>query len=170
MAVRVIAPPSEKPSSLVRWLKNERNWMPYLFVAPFFLTFIVFSLYPLITSLIMPFQKAVGFEGKFAWVGLANFQEMFVGQFTREGYLHAFRNFVYFGIGSLATQMPSAFIIALLLSSSRLRLKGLWRSLLFIPGMLPVVTIVVLGGWFFNPTRGLINAILGVLGMDPINY
>ena len=170
MAVRAYATPSEGSSSLVRWLKNERNWMPYLFVAPFFLTFIVFSLYPLITSLIMPFQKAVGFEGKFAWVGFDNFKEMFVGQFTREGYFHALRNFFFFGIGSLVTQMPSAFIIALLLSSPRLRLKGLWRSLLFVPGMLPGVTIGVLGGWFFNPTRGLINAILGVLGQDPINY
>jgi len=171
MAVRADAPPSVIQSSQVlRWLKNERNWMPYLFVAPFFLTFLVFSLYPLLTSLIMPFQKAVGFEGKFAWVGLDNFKEMFVGEFTRIGYLHAFKNFIFFGLGSLVTQMPSAFIIALLLSSPRLRLKGLWRSLLFIPGMLPGVTIGVLGGWFFNPTRGLINAILALLGMESINY
>jgi len=95
---------------------------------------------------------------------------MFVGQFTREAYLYAFKNFFLFGIGSLLTQMPSAFIIALLLSSPRLRLKGLWRSLLFIPGMLPGVTIGVLGAWFFSPSRGLVNAILGIVGQDPINY
>jgi ABC-type sugar transport system permease subunit len=170
MAAQVAAPPSERKNSFVRWIKNERNWMPYLFVAPFFLTFIVFSLYPLLTSLIMPFQKAVGFEGKFEWVGMENFKEMFVGEFTREGYFYAFKNFILFGIGSLVTQMPSAFIIALLLSSPRLRLKGLWRSLLFVPGMLPGVTIGIIGGWFFSPTRGLINAVLELLGRDPINY
>lgn len=171
MTVRAVTSPTSTTTfSLKRWLKNERNWMPYVFVSPFFIAFIIFSLYPLLNSIVMPFQKPIGFEGKFEWVGFENFRTMFIGEFTRTSYLIAIRNFFLFAAGSLITEMPIAFLIALLLASTRLRLKGLWRTMIFIPGMLPAVTIGVIGGWFFSPTRGLLNAILGIFGVDPINY
>jgi ABC-type sugar transport system permease subunit len=133
----------------------------------------------------MAFQEKVGFTGtQWEWVGFANFVEAIVDDprmlVDLEGetlslfglqvetpvwFGVAFRNFIYYTLGSLATQLPIGFLLALLLTSRSLKAKGFFRTLFFIPSVLPGVTMGVVGAWFFHETRGFFNELLLALGL-----
>lgn len=158
----VIAQPRRR-SPLARmghFFSDQRKWTPYVFVAPFFITFAVFTLYPMLRAIAMGFQETVGFTGQFGWVGTENFTEAF----TDARLAVAFRNFVYYTIGSLVTQVPAAFLLALLLTSAYLWWRGFFRTAFFIPAVLPGVTMGVVGTWFFNESRGFANEFWLALG------
>ena len=143
-----------------RFFSDQRKWTPYVFVAPFFLTFAVFPFYPMVRAITMSFQESVGYTGQWGWVGLANFAEAFTD--WRMGV--AFKNFIYYTLGSLGTQVPIAFLLALLLTSSFLWARGFFRTAFFIPAVLPGVTMGVIGVWLFNESRGFANELWLALG------
>ncbi len=149
-------------AQVAHFFADQRKWTPYIFVAPFFITFAVFTLYPMLRAITMGFQESLGYTGQWKWVGLDNYAEVF----TDWRMAVALKNFVYYTIGSLATQMPAAFLLALLLTSSFLWSRGLFRTAFFIPAVLPGVTMAVVGTWFFNEARGFANELWLALGGD----
>jgi ABC-type sugar transport system permease subunit len=154
-------------SKIVQFFAHQRNWMPYIFVAPFFITFAIFQLYPLLRSVVMGFQESVGYTGKWEWVGIANYVEIF----TDDEHLGvAAKNFVLFAAGSLITEIPFAIALALMLSSRNLRGRGLFRTVFFIPSVLPGVLMGLVGVWFFSTSRGLANALVVALGGERITW
>ena len=167
MANLVAAQPARKRSSIGRFFSNQTKWTPYLFVAPFFVTFAIFTLYPMLRAVVMGFQESLGYTGRWNWVGLANYVEAFTDD-PRLG--TSLANFAYFTLGSLGTQLPCAFLIALLLTSRALKAKGLWRTLFFIPSVLPGVTMGVIGLWFFSKTHGFANALVVAAGGERIDW
>jgi len=152
---------------LARFFGDQRKWAPYLFIAPFFLTFAVFTLYPLLRAILMAFQESLGYGGSWEWVGLANFQEAFTNDVRLQS---AFRNALLYALGSVVTQLPVAFGLALLLTSRFVKARGLLRTLFYVPVALPGLTIGVIGAWFFNKDRGFANALLIQLGLDRIDW
>jgi ABC-type sugar transport system permease subunit len=155
-------------SGLARLIADQRRWMPYLFVAPFFITFFVFTAYPMLRAVVMAFQEMTGFTGEFEWVGLENFREVL----SNDRYVgFALYNMAYYTVGSLATQLPAAFLLALLLTGRSLWGRGFFRTLFFIPAVLPGVTMGVIGLWLFNTSRGFVNQLwLGVGGQERISW
>ncbi|NLE43939.1 MAG: sugar ABC transporter permease [Chloroflexi bacterium] len=167
MADIAAAQPARKRSPIGRFFTDQTKWTPYLFVAPFFITFAIFTLYPMLRAVIMGFQKSLGYTGQWEWVGFANYVEAF----TRDPRMGtALVNFAYFTLGSLGTQLPCAFLLALLLTARALKAKGLWRTLFFIPSVLPGVTMGVIGLWFFSKTHGFANALVVALGGERIDW
>ncbi|MBV7331314.1 sugar ABC transporter permease [Chloroflexi bacterium TSY] len=156
----------QRPSNLKRFFKDNRKWAPYLFVAPFFLTFAIFTLYPVLRAIIMGFQEIKGFAGGWEWVGAANFVEA-VGD---ERVHIALRNAVVYAMGSILMQVPFAFLLAMMLANPRLRAKWFYRSVYFLPSILPGVTMAMLAIWFFNPERGLLNAIISAFGGERVQW
>jgi len=120
-------------STIGRFFSDQRKWMPHLFMAPFFVAFAVFQFYPLLRSVIMGFQESVGYTGTWDWVGMANYTEAL----TDPRLLTALKNFVLFGIGSLVTEVPVAIALALMLSSTLLYQRGVFRTVFFVPSVLP---------------------------------
>ncbi|GAB4566921.1 MAG: sugar ABC transporter permease [Anaerolineae bacterium] len=161
MAATDMAKVAPRRSGIVRFFSDQRRWTPYVFVAPFFITFAIFTLYPMLRAIVMGFQESLGYSNQWEWVGLANFKEAL----TDDKYVRvAFKNFVLYTVGSLATQLPIGFLLALLLTSRALKARGLWRTIFFIPSVLPGVTMGVIGAWFFNTQRGFANALWLALG------
>ena len=103
MAGIAITQSKKKRSPIVQFFSDQTKWTPYLFVAPFFVTFAIFTLYPMLRAVIMGFQKSLGYSGQWEWVGLANFIEALTDD-PRMG--TALINFAYFTLGSLITQLP----------------------------------------------------------------
>lgn len=148
-------------SAVVRFLKDQRKWVPYLFLAPFFITFAIFTLYPMVRAIFMGFQESLGYSNQWEWVGLANYIEALTD--SNEFRISA-RSFFLYTAGSLITQIPAGLLLAWMLTSPNLRFKGFFRTLFFIPSVLPGVTVAVIGQWFFSETRGLANAIYLAMG------
>ena len=133
-------------SQSVGWRRNpigsltarQRKWMPYVFVAPFFIAFGIFKLYPVLHSVVMGFQETVMFTNEWTWVGLDNYIEILTRD-VRFGV--AMRNFLVYSFFSIITQIPVAFFLALMLASSHLRGRSIFRAAYFLPSILPGVTI-----------------------------
>lgn len=159
-------PQQRSQSQLSRFFSDQRKWTPYVFLAPFFITFGIFTLYPMLRAITMAFQESVGYSGQWTWVGFENFAEIFTDQ--RMGV--AFENFLKYTGGSLVTQLPTAYLLAMLLTSTWLLGRGFFRTTFFIPAVLPGVTMGVIGLWFFNESRGFANAVLLSLGGERVPW
>jgi multiple sugar transport system permease protein len=108
----------------------------------------------------MAFSESLGYTGTWEWIGLQHFAEIL----TDRHLLTSFRNFIYFFAGSVITQVPVAIFLATMLASTLLLYRGIFRTLFFIPSVLPGVLMGLVGLWFFSESRGLANAIVQGLG------
>ncbi len=146
-----------------RFFSDQRKWTPYLFIAPFFVTFTIFTLWPLVQAILLAFQESTGYSRNWTWVGFANFHEMI----TNDRKIRiAFRNGLLYFLGSVAMQFPAAFALAALLTSKHLKFKGLFRTLAFVPSIVPGTTVGVIASWFFSDRNGFFYAMYVLLGGD----
>jgi len=107
-------------------LKLNRRAAPYVFLAPFALSFVVFTAYPLVKSLILAFSITSGPRSQ-VFVGFRNFTFMF----QDPDFFRAVSNTVLFAMGSVFIQLPISLALALLLNQSFLRLRNLFRFAFF---------------------------------------
>lgn len=140
----------------------HRRFSPYLFVAPFVLTFSIFTIYPLIQSVRLAMHQTHGPTAS-VFVGFKNFLWLF----KDPDFWTALRNTAVFAAGSLVTQIPAALGLALLLNRKDVRLRGFWRMIFFAPSLVGLAFIAILAGLIFEKNTGLLNVVLhAAFGFD----
>lgn len=159
-------PPSTSPRqrSAFRRVLRE-HWQDYLFISPFFILFAIFFAYPIFWSLKLSFQKWTG-VGDPVWVGLDNYRFVLHDPVTRTMFFNTFRFLVL--IVPLAILIPLVF--GVLLNISFLRLRGVFRTLIFIPTVSSLVGIGVVWKLMFGAANGWLNAMLGHAGLGPYKW
>ena len=133
---------------------NRLRWKatPYLFLAPFLLTFLAFVLYPVLRSIWLSLFITSG-PRSFEYVGLGNFQML-----LRDGDFHqAVWNTSVFAFFSVCLQLPLSLGLALLLNSRFVRGRNLLRLAFFSPHLVGMVFVAVLFSVIFAPNYGLLN-------------
>jgi arabinosaccharide transport system permease protein len=146
-------------------LINSERVMPYIFVLPFVITFLVFFLYPIISAVIMSFQKILG-PGDVTFIGLKNYRNL-----LNPHYYSALRVSFLYTFLTIAILIPLPLVLAVLLNNKLLRERNIFRSALF----LPALTSVIVAGMFFRYAFGtqstaLFNQIRGIFGLGPITW
>ena len=138
--------------------------VPYLFVAPFFVLFVVFILYPVLYSLALSFSEWSA--GSMNFVGLENYERLFTdGLFLRSLLNTALILFVQVPIMiSLAT------VIAGVVDSELLRYKTFFRLAFFLPVMVDLVTYSVIFSLIFSERYGIVNQSLAAIGLGPVEW
>lgn len=133
---------------------------PYFFIAPFLLLIIAFNLYTFYIGGKMAFTDAQGINmGE--WIGLANFQRLLFDE--PDFWPSIGRTFIY-TFGCLVTQIPAAFLLAVLLNSAIFgKARGFFRASFYVPVLMNAVVASLLFRMLFNKDTGLINWILGAL-------
>ena len=129
---------------------------PYLFIAPFFTLFAVFMVYPLFDAIRISLYETRGFNQK-TFVGIGNFQQLLNDPL----FWTSLWNTAYFAAGSLFIQLPVALILALVLNSTLIRGKNLFRLSFFIPVLISGVFIAVIFYLLYDRRYGLVNQLLG---------
>ena len=149
------------------WRRNERKIAPYLFIAPFWILFLVFGLYPIVYSLYLSFFKGFGFEEK-AFFGLGNYIHLF----QDERYIKAVINTTYFAAGSVFILSPLALILALVVNSRLVpgQLKSFYKAMLFFPVITSAVVIAIIFARVLDQQYGLLNALLRWFGLGPYGW
>jgi len=144
----------------------------YLFISPFFLLFAVFGLYPLLFSLYLSFAKWDGLTEQ-TWVGLANFENML----HDEIFFKALWNTFAIGLMYIPPMFIGAFVFAVLLNTSWLRLRALFRAAFFLPVVTPMVVVAIVFVLLYGQEMGLFNyvikrvdALLPWLDLEPIPW
>jgi multiple sugar transport system permease protein len=136
----------------------------FLFALPWILGFTIFLAYPLISSFITSFTNfSILRPPKF--VGLDNYAELV----RDEVFIGAVGNTLLYALGAVPLGTVVAIGLALLLNS---KVKGMafYRTLLFLPTLVPMVAQATLFLWVFNGDYGLLNSGLRGLGMNPPNW
>lgn len=153
----------------VRWRRftyRKRYWIGYIFILPWFISVIWFDLIPFLTGVYLSFTDySVGLNVP-DWVGLKNYREMFTSD---DLFLKSFWNTVYYLALSVPLRLIFAFVIALLLNI-RIRGLGTFRTIFYIPSVVPVVAVAIIFTGIFNARYGILNQLLMLVGMDPIRW
>jgi ABC-type sugar transport system permease subunit len=165
LAVAAAAVGSTTPPGRDTWRRIKKNRHFYYFVAPFFLLFAVFALYPLIFSLALSFVKWDGLTAM-KWVGLANFRAMLDDEIL----VTSLWNTLVIGLIYVPPMLALAFLLALGLNTSWLRARAFFRASIFLPCVTPMVVIAIVFGLLLSSERGLLNYALGLVGIDPVPW
>jgi multiple sugar transport system permease protein len=131
-----------------------------LFISPWIIGFLVFTAYPVIYTGYLSFTDYDVINDP-TFVGLDNFKELL----EDEKVALALRNTFIFAAMSVPAQLLVSLALALLLNWAG-RASGFFRTAFFLPKMTPPVAIGVLFLLIFNGQSGLINGMLGTIGID----
>ncbi|GAA2936155.1 sugar ABC transporter permease [Streptomyces erythrogriseus] len=148
-----------------RWQRDAR-WSPYAFVAPFFLLFAAFGLFPLIyTGWASLHQVELTAPTDMNWVGLKNYTRIFDDDF----FWNAAQNTLTIGIISTVPQLMIAMGIAHILNY-KLRASTFWRVAMLAPYATSIAAATLVFVLLFGRDYGMINWALGAVGIDPIGW
>lgn len=131
----------------------------YLFLTPFLVGFLVFSMGPILASLGLSFTKWNMFTPA-QWVGLSNYQYLFGSDNT---FWLALWNTAYYALISIPLGIFLALTLAVLLNQ-RIVFRRWFRAAFYLPSTIPVVASVMLWMWLLAPA-GLFNEVLAVFGI-----
>jgi multiple sugar transport system permease protein len=136
-----------------------------LFVAPNLAAVAVFMLFPLGFSLYMSFQQWDVFRPP-KFVGLKNFEELFTSDPL---FLIAIRNTVIFTLGTVVPTILVSLVVAGVLNR-KVKGIGVFRTIVFLPLAISSVVMAVVWQFVFNTDNGLLNIMLGWLGIGPVPW
>ncbi len=141
--------------------RNLRNGL--LFCSPVIVGLLGLTLYPVLASLYYAFCNYPMLKPP-VWVGLTNFRTLF----SDPVFYTALGNTAYFAFYATPIGMAVAFTLALLLNQ---KVKGMavFRTMFFVPSIVPMVAGSVLWLWLLNPSYGLVNTLLSALHLPSFN-
>lgn len=149
----------------VWWLRNQRKLAPYIFISPFYILFLIFFLGPILFAFVLSFFKWNG-VGRMEFIGTTNFVR--ITEHAR--LLEAMRNSLFYIVISLFINFGMALPLALILNSSLIRGRDIFRTLFFMPAVTSVIAISIVFLVVFNQQRGLLNQLLEMMGLAPVRW
>lgn len=161
--------PADRRSSSLTWrdrLANlEYTTSPYLYIAPFFIVFAITGLYPLLYTAWVSLHNWHLIGGNQGFNGLANYAEVL----SQPAFWTALRNTFSIFLLSSVPQIIAATLIAYVLDSN-LRARTFWRMGVLLPYIVAPVAVSLIFSKVFADQSGMINTILGLIGLDPIGW
>ena len=151
--------------ALNRELLYSQKLAPYVFVAPFIITFAVFFVYPMITTVLMSFQEITG-SGT-TWVGFKNYQDMF----ANKNFYTAVSNSMTYMLLPCAILIPVPMVLAYIAESKFSKAGKFFKTVAFMPVLCSVVVAGIIFRMMFSELDGaLMNQARGVFGLEPITW
>jgi len=148
----------------MRWADGGIS--PYLYIAPFFLLFIAFGLFPILyTGYVSLTDRDLLRPGAETFIGLANFREL-----IRDDYFwNAVKNTFVLMVMCSVPELILALILAHLLNSVG-RFRTLFRMGVLLPNVTSIVAVALVFGQIFSRDFGIVNWVLGLVGIDHLNW
>jgi len=154
------------PPKLPKWgLRDRTNFkIGMLFLLPWTIGFLVFTLYPMVTSFVYSFNIYHAKE-PLEWVGLKNYATLL----TDDLFWQSLYNTLYMvAIGVPLTLLVSFFCAVLFILI--VRGQSIYRVIYFLPSIVPTVASTILWLWILNPQTGILNTLLGYIGVEGPNW
>ncbi|WP_071130309.1 carbohydrate ABC transporter permease [Enterococcus timonensis] len=142
-------------------LKRKNTWTAISFIAPNFIGFFIFTLVPVIFSLVLAFMEWDSFATP-KFVGLKNFAKMM----KDETFWISFKNTILYTVGVVPLTLIISLLLALLLNQ-KIRGMKFFRTAFFFPYVTSLVAIAVVWNMLFHPTMGPINQVLKIFMENP---
>ncbi|KHL97426.1 ABC transporter permease [Paenibacillus sp. IHB B 3415] len=132
-----------------------------LFALPAILGLLIFTLGPMIYSLYMSFTDYSGSNSP-SFIGLDNYTRMFSGE--DQYFYKALGVTLYFVVLSVPTGIIYSFLLAILLNRN-IKGKAIFRTVFYLPSIVPIIAISFIWLWLLNPDLGLANELLRAIGL-----
>ena len=162
-AVTSPAPPG-RPRRGIRLPLGERL-APYGYIAPFFVLFAVFGLFPLLFTFVIALYNWNPIGAK-TFIGLDNFTRLFADpRFWR-----ATVNTLSIWLLSTVPQLLVALFLSHLLNHARLRFANFYRMSLLLPYITSVAATTVVFAALFDRDYGMFNYLIGLFGIAPVDF
>jgi multiple sugar transport system permease protein len=146
-----------------RWqlsLRHKEEISGWLWTSPWWAGFLVFSAYPMVYGLYMSFTNA-------RWVGLGDFigLQNYITALTGDSLFWSslWRTLYYTGL--VVPFGLAASLLAAMILNQKLVGQNIFRTLFYIPSLMPSVALVVMWAWILNPKYGLLNQLLAAVGI-----
>ena len=148
---------------LNKQLLYSQSVAPYVFIMPFILTFAIFFVYPLLTTVKMSFQQIKSDSA--TWVGLKNYTDLF----GNKTFYSAVTVSLRYTVITCALLIPFPLLFAYMLNAKSVKFAGVFKAVLFVPVLSSVVVAGIIFRMMFSELDGaLMNQIRVALGFDPI--
>jgi len=141
---------------------KDVNKYGYLFILPFLVTFIVFSIYPIIRTLYLSFTKFNGY-GTAKFIGIDNYTRVMGDKL----FWSAFGSTVEIWGINIVVQLGLAFLLTLIFSDIKYKIKGLsvFRALFYLPNLIAAASVAFLFKNLMDWQFGSLNQILVQFGI-----
>lgn len=137
----------------------------YLFISPWLIGFIVFFVGPIIASFILSFTSW-NIVGTPTWVGLENYQTIFTND---PRFIKSIQVTLTYSVFYLPLEVICGILLAVLMNQ-KLRGIGIFRTLFYMPYVVPQVAATLVWVWMLNQRYGVVNTVLGWVGVDGPNW
>lgn len=157
-------------------LQKNKNLSGYLFISPWLIGFIIFTAFPIITSLVISFCDWTLLSGfkHIKFVGLNNYVKL-IGFRQEAGRLvprdplfwQSLKVTFIYTVFAVPLTLVSAIGLAMLMNQ---KISGItiYRTIFYLPAVVSGVATAVLWRWVFNPEYGLMNYLLTLLGVKKL--
>jgi cellobiose transport system permease protein len=147
------------------WRLDERV-SPYLYIAPFFVLFGIFGIFPLAYTLFVSLNSwDLLAGGAHQWIGLDNYRRLLAD----EDFWNSLRNTVSIWLLSTVPQLLLALCLAQILNA-RIRARTFFRMGVLLPNITSVAAVAIIFSQLFGRDFGIINWLLGMVGVGPIDW
>lgn len=151
-----------------KWKLALKNYQLYLFILPSLLYILVFYYWPMygVQMAFRDFVPSKGFWGS-DWVGLDHFIRFFKSYYFER----TMRNTVYISLYSLVAGFPFPIILALMLNEVKAKAyKKVVQTVTYAPNFISTVVMVGMIFIFLNPSTGIVNILIKLVGMQPVEF
>jgi multiple sugar transport system permease protein len=152
-------------AALIRWMRKpaqRRTMVGYIFIGPFILGFLLWFLIPALTSLWMAFQDWNMIKPP-EFAALDNFKSIASDKL----FWQALKVTTVYTAVSVPLNMVVAFALAMLMNT-KVRGIAVFRTIFYMPSIVPAVANAVLWAWILNSEFGLLNAFLHIFGLPKV--
>ena len=142
-------------------------WYGLLFTAPAILGFIIFTLGPMIASLALSLTDYNVFKEQTSFIGFDNYTRLFSGE--DDLFYKSLGVTFYFVVLRVPAVIIISFAVALLLNMN-VKGRAMFRTIIYLPSIVPAVASAMIWMWLMNPDLGLLNSLLGWVNLPGSNW
>ncbi len=155
---------NKQGNAFAKFIYSQKT-APYVFVLPFILSFCIFWVYPMISTITMSFQDIK--PGGAEWVGFNNYAKL-----AKDAVFHqAVFNSIMYMLLTLVLLLPFPMLWAVLIDSNLVKAKGVWKAVLYVPALTSVVISGTLFRLMFSEYKtGFMNQVLDFFGHPAIKW
>lgn len=148
--------------------KITKNNYGYLFIAPYFIAFLIFGVYPIVYSFYLSFTKWSGGVESPKFVAFTNFKRLIHDTV----FYKSIGNTILMWTVCIIPQIIFALFLAVVLTNRKLKGKELFRGIYYLPNLVTMASVSILFGFILDWKTGALNAILINLHLikEPIQW
>lgn len=145
--------------------RGEDNLWGYLFIAIPFVIFALFTVYPVISAFIISLQDYNPIRSE--WVGLENYADLAHDSL----FFKSLKNTLVYTVATVPVNLVIAFVLALLIVPFSRGVQTVYKAMYYLPAVASGVSLSVVWLWIYSALpSGLLNRLVSVFGLDPVNW